>query len=250
MSRVRISSPALKPRVCFPALGSRWEQPFYEAVSCSGEGFRELRGHRGILKILDAQGLAVAHGLSWRSLALEIYKPRLWRLAVSSYCGCHRSTSIRAYDRYLRWLYRGGHPGRFARLQNRLSAVLFAVGVLPKRAACLDIRGRRSGRVISFPVAIADFEGGRYLVAMLGKNANWVLNLRAAGGRAVLRHGRRESVHLEEVDAALRAPILKRYLQVAPGARAHIPVDWTAPLADFERIAPDYPVFRIHSEAH
>ena len=27
------------------------------------------------------------------------------------------------------------------------------------------------------------------LVSMLGENVNWVYNLRAAGGRAVLRHG-------------------------------------------------------------
>jgi hypothetical protein len=59
----------------------------------------------------------------------------------------------------------------------------------------------------------------------LAKNANWVRNLKAADGRAVLRHGRREGVHLEEVDPSVRAPILRRYLQVAPGARAHIPVD-------------------------
>jgi deazaflavin-dependent oxidoreductase (nitroreductase family) len=156
---------------------------------------------------------------------------------------------MKLYDTYLRWLYRGGRPSRFARLQNRLSAIIFAAGILPKRAATLEIRGRRSGRVISFPVAIADFEGGRYLVSMLGKNTNWVRNLRAAGGRAVLRHGRRENVHLEEVDSNLRAPILRRYLQVAPGGRAHIPVDRKAPLAEFERIAPEYPVFRIHSDA-
>ena len=83
---------------------------------------------------------------------------------------------------------------------------------------------------------------------MLGANVNWVRNLTAAGGRAVLRHGRRESVYLEEVEPAARAPILRRYLQVAPGARPHIPVDRRAPLAEFARIAADYPVFRIHAD--
>ena len=34
-------------------------------------------------------------------------------------------------------------------------------------------------------------------------------------------------------------------LQVAPGARPHLPVDRTAPLTEFARIAADYPVFRI-----
>jgi hypothetical protein len=38
---------------------------------------------------------------------------------------------------------------------------------------------------------------------------------------------------------------LRRYLKLAPGARPHIPVDRRAPLAEFEAIAADYPVFRI-----
>lgn len=155
---------------------------------------------------------------------------------------------MKHYDNYLRWLYRGGRPNRFARLQNRSTAVAFAAGIVPKRAAALEIRGRRSGRVISFPVVIADFEGERYLVSMLGKHANWVRNLQAADGQAVLRHGRRETVHLDEVDSSVRAPILRRYLQVAPGARPHIPVDRRASLAEFGRIAPDYPVFRVHAD--
>ncbi len=153
------------------------------------------------------------------------------------------------YDDYLRWLYRRGHPNRFARLQNRLSAIAFGAGILPKRAAALEIHGRRSGRLTSFPVAIADYEGGRYLVAMLGKDVNWVQNLRAAGGLAVLRHGARETVRLVEVDPSIRAPILRRYLQIAPGARAHIPVERDASLHDFERVAPDFPVFRIEPVA-
>jgi hypothetical protein len=52
-------------------------------------------------------------------------------------------------------------------------------------------------------------------------------------------------VHLEEVDAGARAPILRRYLAVAPGARPHIPVNRHAPLQDFELIAKDFPVFRV-----
>jgi deazaflavin-dependent oxidoreductase (nitroreductase family) len=154
---------------------------------------------------------------------------------------------MKRYDNYLRWLYRGGHPNRFARLQNRATAIAFAAGIVPRRAAALEIAGRRSGRIISFPVAIADFEGERYLVSMLGKNVNWVRNLQAAGGKAVLRHGRRESVQLEEVEPGARAPILRRYLQVAPGARPHVPVDRRAPLAEFAKIAADYPVFRIRA---
>ena len=42
-----------------------------------------------------------------------------------------------------------------------------------------------------------------------------------------------------------RAPILKAYLQVAPGARPHLDVSRDAPLAEFEKVAARYPVFRI-----
>jgi hypothetical protein len=90
--------------------------------------------------------------------------------------------------------------------------------------------------------------GERYLVSMLGTEASWVRNVQAAEGKAVLRYGRREAVRLEEVPVEQRAPILKAYLQKAPGARGHIAIDKDAPLAEFERVAAQYPVFRVVAE--
>ena len=144
-----------------------------------------------------------------------------------------------------RRLYAGGRPHRLARLLNRGQATLHSAGVWPKRLATLEVRGRRSGRRRQVPVVIADLDGERYLVAMLGEGAGWVANVRASHGRAILRHGRREAIVLEEVEAAGRAPILRRYVEVARGARAHFPVDRRAPLSAFEAIAPRYPVFRV-----
>jgi deazaflavin-dependent oxidoreductase (nitroreductase family) len=144
-----------------------------------------------------------------------------------------------------RRMYRGDRPNRVAEILGRATALLASAGFSPKRLVTLQVRGRRSGRIISLPVVVADYQGQRYLVAMLGRDANWVRNLEAAGREAALRHGHREPVRLEPVEPSARAPILKRYLQLAPGARAHIPVDRRAPVAEFERIAADYPVFRI-----
>jgi deazaflavin-dependent oxidoreductase (nitroreductase family) len=146
-----------------------------------------------------------------------------------------------------RRLYAGRRPHRLARVLNRGQATLHSAGVWPKRLATLEVRGRRSGHLRSLPVVIADLEGERYLVAMLGEGAGWVANVRAADGRALLRHGRREPVLLEEVDPGERAPILRRYLEVASGARTHFPVERGAPLGEFEAIASQYPVFRVRS---
>jgi deazaflavin-dependent oxidoreductase (nitroreductase family) len=143
-------------------------------------------------------------------------------------------------------MYRNGRPGTLARALNRISAIQFSAGILsPAQAVTLEVPGRCTGRLISLPVAVADYQGGRYLVSMLGNDANWVRNVRAADGRAVLRRRGREEVRLVEVEPGDRAPILRRYLQVAPGARAHLPVDRHAPLAEFERVADQFPVFQI-----
>ena len=144
-----------------------------------------------------------------------------------------------------RWLYKGGRPGRLARLLNRRFATVHASGRAPDHWVTLEVVGRRSGRTISLPLVMAVLAGERYLVSMLGSDVAWVRNVKAAAGHAVLRHGRVEQVRLEELAIEKRAPVLKAYLQRAPGARPHIPVDKDAPLAEFEAIAEQIPVFRV-----
>lgn len=114
----------------------------------------------------------------------------------------------------------------------------------------LEVTGRKSGRTVSLPLVVAAVSGERYLVSMLGERVNWVQNVRAAWGRAVLKSGGREEVHLEEIPAEQRAPILKAYLQHAPGARPHVPVNKEAPLAEFDKATAAFPVFRVVSNVH
>lgn len=156
-------------------------------------------------------------------------------------------TAIERASAAKRAMYRGGRPGPLMRWWNRVDAVLYSAGVLiPARAAVLDVPGRRTGRITSVPVAVADVDGAEYLVSMLGPEANWVRNVEAASGSAVLhRRGRTLHVHLEPVPVGTRAPILRRYLAVAPGARPHLGLKPSSPLADFNRIAVDHPVFLI-----
>jgi len=145
----------------------------------------------------------------------------------------------------LRAMYRGGRADATARRFSRLWAAVFGFGLAPRRWVTLEVPGRRSGRLARFPLGMADQDGQWYLVPMLGERCNWVQNVRAAGGRATLRHGRAVACRLAELPVSERAPVIKRYLEQVPGARPHIPVDRHAPVADFEAIAPRYPVFRV-----
>lgn len=144
-----------------------------------------------------------------------------------------------------KWLYRGGRPNLVAKAMNKFWAILHGLGIARNYLVTLEVVGRQSGKLIRFPLVMLVQNQERYLVSMLGAEANWVRNLKATGGKATLRHGIREEVVLEEVDISQRAAIIKAYLQIAPGARGHIPVDKDAPLAGFEEIAPQIPVFKV-----
>jgi hypothetical protein len=151
--------------------------------------------------------------------------------------------------RFKQWLYRGKKPNWIAKILNGAIANSASKNVSPDGVVALDVVGRKSGRVISFPVVVAIVDGQRYLASMLGEGAQWVRNVRAANGKAVLRSGGYEDVQLAELPANQRAPILKAYLHAAPGARPHVPVDMNAPIVEFEKIVADYPVFQVTSRS-
>jgi deazaflavin-dependent oxidoreductase (nitroreductase family) len=134
-----------------------------------------------------------------------------------------------------------------ARVLDRGSAMVCALGVAPDYMVTLEVPGRRTGRIVRLPLVMVVVDGERYLVSMLGEDVNWVRNVKAADGRVTLRHGRSEDVRLEEVAPEHRAPILKDYLKRAPRAGAHVPVEKNAPLAEFERVSARFPVFRVVS---
>jgi hypothetical protein len=142
-------------------------------------------------------------------------------------------------------MYPGGRADARARRFVHLWAAVFGLGLMPKRWVTLEVVGRRSGRVTRFPLGMADWSGEWYLVPMLGESCDWVQNVRAADGRATLRHRRAIACRLVEVPVTDRPPIISHYLQVVPGARPHIPMDRRAPVEQFETIASDYPVFRV-----
>lgn len=149
------------------------------------------------------------------------------------------------FSRVKRWMYHENRPNWLARVANRMWATIAATGITGSYMVTLEVVGRKSGRIISFPLVMAVVAGERYLVSMLGDNTQWVQNVRAADGHAMLRSGSREEVQLSEIPVDQRAPLLKAYLQRADGARPHIPIHKDAPLAEFDKIAAAFPVFHV-----
>ena len=92
-----------------------------------------------------------------------------------------------------KWMYRGGRPNWVAAALNRCSAAVHSFGLAPNYLVTLEVQGRRSGRRISLPLVMVVVEGERYLVSMLGAEADWVRNVKAARGNPNLRLSRGEN---------------------------------------------------------
>lgn len=136
-------------------------------------------------------------------------------------------------------------PSGMTKIMNRGLGFLASVGFTPGRMITLEVKGRASGQVRSTVVNSVEYEGGRYLVSPRGES-EWVRNVRADGGRAVLRHGKRKAVRLEEMPAAETAAIIQAYLKEnAMATKGHFGIPPDSPIDEFERIAPLHPVFRI-----
>jgi hypothetical protein len=154
----------------------------------------------------------------------------------------------------IRMMYPKGRPGPFARRVNRAWAWLVASGLAPERwpgkpvsgPASLEVRGRQTGLPRATMATWVEYEGERYLVSMLDERSDWVRNIRAAGGEAVLRRRTRRPIRLEELPVEQRPPIMREwYRRTWTSARPHWHVDPRAGIEEFERLAKTHPVFHI-----
>jgi hypothetical protein len=80
---------------------------------------------------------------------------------------------------------------------------------------------------------------------MLGPTVNWVRNVEAADGKAVVMRGRRRYVRLVRVAPGEAAPVLRRYLRIARSGRVHMDLTSTSTDQELAAAADRYPVFRI-----
>ncbi|WP_028938286.1 nitroreductase/quinone reductase family protein [Pseudonocardia spinosispora] len=139
-------------------------------------------------------------------------------------------------------------PGTATSIFNRVVAGLTRAGISVWGSRILRVRGRSSGEWRSTPVNLLTHDGERYLVAPRG-HAQWVRNMRVAGGGELLVGRRVERFEAIELPDAAKPAVLRAYLErwkfevgvffdgVGPDAS-------DAELLD---IAPGYPVFRIAS---
>ena len=122
---------------------------------------------------------------------------------------------------------------------------------LTTRTVTLEVPGRKTGRLIRVSLSRTDYAGNRYFVSLAGE-AEWVKNVRAAGGRAVIISRRRIPVLLKEIPPEERAPVLFAYVQkrafTHSGAQASSHFFGLGPrprLEEMEEIAGRYLVFEI-----
>jgi hypothetical protein len=142
---------------------------------------------------------------------------------------------------------------------NRVGVPLTSLGLAPRDAVTLEVRGRTSGKTRRLPILRTRYRGADYLVSLAGESP-WVRNLRAAHGHAIIRRRAARPVLLEELAVAERPEIIAEYLRAgrrrsgakaaADQARFYFGLDPTASTEDIGQIADRYPVFRVHYLDH
>ncbi len=140
-------------------------------------------------------------------------------------------------------------PAKSTSFFNESVAWLSRRGISVYGSRVLYVRGRKSGELRSQPVNPLPYQDQRYLVAPRG-NTQWVRNIRAAGGEAELRIGRKvEPIRASEIADDDKPELLRAYLRKWAFETGVFFNGLTAKSTDEElrAAAPGYPVFRIES---
>jgi hypothetical protein len=136
-------------------------------------------------------------------------------------------------------------PGAAERIFGLVLVFLIRIGLIRGHFYVLEIRGRKSGKIISLPVDPIELAGRWYLVCARG-NSNWVHNARAVGEIVLVRALQRRRYAVRELPADLRPPVLKAYLdRFAREVQRFFPVPKGSAVEAFNDLAPRYPVFEL-----
>ena len=115
----------------------------------------------------------------------------------------------------------------------------------------LEVPGRKTGKPIYTSLTVVRCQGSRFLVSLSGES-QWVRNVRAAEGLAVILSGRRTPVRLVEILDSEKPQVLQGYVRQrafshsgAESARLFFGLGPRPTLAEMQAIACRYVVFRL-----
>ncbi len=138
-------------------------------------------------------------------------------------------------------------------LVNPIVRRLLGAGLAFGPNVLLTVRGRSTGHPHTFPIALLEADGRRFVQSPFGE-VNWVRNLRAAGEATVTIAGRPEPVTATELSAEAGALALRE--AVAPslrsrlgrlGVRRFVGVGPESTLDDYIAIVREHPMFELRS---
>ena len=136
---------------------------------------------------------------------------------------------------------------------NPLIRRLLGAGMPMGPNTLLTVRGRTSGLPRTFPVALIEEGGRRYVQSPFGE-VNWVHNLRASGTAVLAKGRRREDVDARELPSDEAARVYRSaigpYMRRRAGAAMvrwlfHLPAGAT--LDDLVAEAHNHPMFELRS---
>jgi deazaflavin-dependent oxidoreductase (nitroreductase family) len=140
---------------------------------------------------------------------------------------------------------------RFVPLLTPLVKMMLMIGVPMGPNTLVSVRGRRSGKTRTTPVALMEHDGHKYLLATFGE-VNWVRNLRSAGEASIGRGRRRVLVSAIELAPSQATLVFRKVLSpylASPMTRAFLrtgyDLDKDASDEDFLREAHRHPVFEV-----
>lgn len=125
---------------------------------------------------------------------------------------------------------------------------------ITSRTVTLEVCGRKTGRPIRVSLSRTDYAGNQYFVSLAGE-VDWVKNVRASGGKAVIVSRKRIPIQLAEIPPGEHAHVLLAYVQKrafthsgAQASRHFFGLGPNPTLEEMEAIAGRYVVFRIEKE--
>src|SRR2546428_6238153 len=137
----------------------------------------------------------------------------------------------------------------YVRAANMMTTTLLRAGIKLVGARnypmyLLTVRGRKSGRPRTVPIAIWERNGKRYVGSVYGI-VEWVRNLRAAG-EAILTRGRRsETVNVIELPQGEAALVLREDIKDGNPFARNYGVTADSSLEEFERAVLTLPVILL-----